>query len=112
MVVYKWRVPWRPDEVHSWSDLDALVEAWWREELDQDRKAEPAHDFQWHRFEDAAPDSVEIVDALIQAAPRDYDLGSLGAGIIEDLLSHFGPGPCSSSRSRRGSAKTPDGVGR
>jgi hypothetical protein len=86
--------PFEPER--RWPSISALAQEWWVEEpfrhLDPQPEL-PAHGCVDDMLHDSHPECVALLVALVERAPDDDALASLGAGPLEDLISHYRHGP-------------------
>jgi hypothetical protein len=96
-------VRWRDDDgaAHEWGSLAELGVDWWRYQrlTAPERDTDPM--IAWDCVERFValdgygaphPRVVDVIQALVDAARDDDDLGMVGAGPLESLLSHSGHG--------------------
>ncbi|HEX6874146.1 MAG TPA: hypothetical protein VF165_00675, partial [Nocardioidaceae bacterium] len=75
-----------------WQTDAEVAHAWWSEEPTSDGLAmseTPAHDYVVELLEGGATGAVDLLQALVDAAPSEDALAHLGAGPVEDLISHY-----------------------
>ena len=90
-VVHQWRALLYPGE-WMWQTDAEVAHAWWSEEPTIDAAAlseTPAHDYVDDLMERGATGAVDLLQALVDAAPSEDALAHLGAGPVEDLISHY-----------------------
>ena len=90
-----------------WETDAQVAQTWWSEEPLTDRSATPARDFVDEQMRRGEPGVVELLQALVDAAPSEDALGYLGAGPIEDLISHYRHGPVVSVEVERHARQDP-----
>jgi hypothetical protein len=97
------RVVWRDDDevIHEWASLTDLAIDWWRyqrlTEKEKDADSMVARECVEEFVnpvcaEKPHPLAVDVIQALVDAAADGDDLGQVGAGPLEDLVSHSGQG--------------------
>ena len=90
-MVHRWRTPLYPGE-WMWQTDAEVAHAWWSEEPTSDARAlseTPAHDYVDELLERGATGAVDLLQALVDAAPSEDALDYLGAGLVEDLVSQY-----------------------
>jgi hypothetical protein len=95
--VIRWR-DWA-DADHEWGSLAELAADWWRYQRLTGRAKEADPMIAWEcvrefgDLDDAPhPRVMDVIQALVDAAQSDDELSLVGAGPLEDLLSHSGHG--------------------
>jgi len=81
------------DTAFVWASHEELAADWLAEQHEPDPGAGPAYEFLDEACSAATPGIVDILVTIAEAAADDGDmLGALGAGHLEDLVSHSGNG--------------------
>jgi len=80
--------PGSPPQV-EWASLGEMATRYWLDHAGHDDASfRPAQAFVGEFIEVGDPASVDVIQALVDAAPTDADLAFVGAGPLEDLMSH------------------------
>jgi hypothetical protein len=76
-----------------WVDAAEVARDWWADSIVRGGElATNAHDLLSELSGEGHPATVDILQALVDEAATDDELGFIGAGPLEDLLSHDGHG--------------------
>jgi hypothetical protein len=78
------------DEDHSFRDVRSLARAWWSDSRGGGDWRTEAHPLVSDLLEAGHPASIDVLQALVDDADSVEDLNFVGAGPLEDLLSHQG----------------------
>jgi hypothetical protein len=77
----------------EWASLGEMATRYWSDHARTgDASYGPAQEFVAEFTEVGDPVAVEVIQSLVDAAPTDVELDFVGAGPLEDLLSHNGHG--------------------
>jgi hypothetical protein len=78
--------------VVRWASLDALARDWWASERAGLGGISPAWTLVEQLISDASSEAVALIQLLVDLADDAGDLATVGAGPLEDLVSHDGHG--------------------
>ena len=89
-MVHRWRALLYPGE-WMWQTDAEVAHAWWSEPTSDGLALyeTPAHDYVVELLEGGATGAVDLLQALVDAAPSEDALVHLGAGPVEDLVSQY-----------------------
>lgn len=77
-----------PEEQFVSESDEELAAAWWVEEPLTETECWPAHDYLEDALKQGSDDLLSMI-AVIVAAPDDDRLGYVGAGLLEDAVTHW-----------------------
>ena len=81
---------------HRWVSLHDLAADYWRWQRLSEQAKQEDEMAAWSCVDDLmrtpVPQALDVIQALLDLAETDQELCNVGAGPLEDLLSHFGHG--------------------